>query len=74
MGPLDASDGVVLIRIIKRGPAPDQIAGVKRSLREDRLERKRREAFDALLQRLQRASVVEYNQAFLEDVGRRRTS
>ena len=74
VGPLDASDGVVLIRIIKRGPSPDQIAGIKRGLREDRLERKRREAFDALLQRLQRASVIEYNQAFLEEVGRRRTS
>ena len=72
LGPLDTTGGVVLLKVIKRGPeTADDIARVKAGLRAQLLEKKRGEAFMALLGRLQRAASIEYNKEALEQRARR---
>ncbi len=72
LGPLDAADGVVVIRLIKHGPeTAEETALAKARLKNDLLRRKQEEAFDALMRRLQRAASIEQNEAFLSRLTRR---
>jgi peptidyl-prolyl cis-trans isomerase D len=72
VGPLDSSDGVAVVRIIKRGPESQTEIDQKKSLlRAQLLQRKQEEAFSALLLRLQRGASIEYNQAALDEMNRR---
>jgi len=62
LGPLETTGGVVVVKIIKRGPATaEEIARVKAGARSQLLSRKREEAYGALLQRLQHAATIEMN-------------
>jgi len=50
IGPLDASDGVAVVRVIKRGPSAEEIPAVKARLRSSLLASRRDEAYGAFLQ------------------------
>jgi len=71
-GPLDAPEGVVVVKVLKRGPeGPEEIAQLKATLRSEILERKKEDAFGALLQRLQKATPPEINPEVMESLSRR---
>ena len=71
IGPMETSGGVVVAKIIKRGPeTTEDVARVKAGTRQQLLSRKKEEAFVALLQRLQHAAQIEYNQSALENLRR----
>ncbi|HKY32320.1 MAG TPA: peptidyl-prolyl cis-trans isomerase [Candidatus Polarisedimenticolia bacterium] len=70
-GPLDAADGVVVVKVIKRGPAsPEETERIRASLREQLLSRQRDSAFTALLGRLQKSAAIEVNDQLLSDLRR----
>lgn len=71
-GPVEVSGGVVVAKIIKRGPTSTEEEGqVRRAVRENLNRRSREEAFSALLQRLERDASIELNQELLASLGRR---
>ncbi|MFQ5700671.1 MAG: peptidyl-prolyl cis-trans isomerase [Acidobacteriota bacterium] len=75
IGPLDADDGVVVVKVIKRSPTtPEETAAVRRRVRDQLIARKQSEAFDALLQGLQRTASIETNDPFWRTLGRRTSS
>jgi len=72
IGPLETTGGVVIVKMIKRGPeTPEDIARVRGSLRNQVISRRKGEAFDALVQRLQRTGSIEYNPEAIEQLQRR---
>jgi peptidyl-prolyl cis-trans isomerase D len=72
VGPLDSPEGVVVVKVIKRGAdSLDDVGRKKTQLRAQLLQRKQSDAFSALLGRLQRAAVIDYNQEALNELSRR---
>jgi hypothetical protein len=72
LDPLDAADGVVVIRLIKRGPeTAEETALATVRLKNDLLRRKQDEAFEALMRQLQRAASIEQNEPLLSRLTRR---
>ncbi len=72
IGPFDTSEGVVVVRLVKRGPDSDEaIAQTKQQLRDKLLQQRRDDAFLALLQKLQTATPPEVNPALIDELGKR---
>jgi len=71
IGPLDLTDGVAVVKVIKHGPTtPEEIDRLKASLREQLEQRERDNAFRALLTRLQREASFESNEQALGELRR----
>ena len=72
LGPLDGPEGILVVKMIKRGPqSPTEIEQRKAQLRNQLAQRRREDAFGALLQRVQRSAGIEYNEVALEELNRR---
>jgi peptidyl-prolyl cis-trans isomerase D len=71
IGPLDLTDGVTVVKVIKRGPStPGETDRLKSMLREQLVQRERDSAFRALLTRLQREASIESNEQALGELRR----
>lgn len=71
-GPVDTTDGVVLAKVINRGPqTEEEAAQIREQLRQKLMAQKQDEAFQALLQRLQKTIPIELNQALLAQISNR---
>ena len=70
LGPLDGPDGIVAVRMIKRGPEPGDVAAVKGRLRSSLISSRRDDAFGAFLQQAFRnADHTENNELLAELAG-----
>ena len=66
VGPLDSDDGVVVIKIIKRGPeSEDEAAETKSLLRLQLLREKRDTAYEAVMNRVQDSASIELDEVLL---------
>ena len=72
LGPLDGADAILVVKMIKRGPqTAEEITQRKAQLRTQLAQRRREDAFGALLQRVQRNAVIDENETALEELNRR---
>ncbi len=65
VGPIDTDDGVVVVRIVKRGPEENEIPAAKERLREQLFQRKKSEAYRAMMGRLESSAAIELDQPAL---------
>jgi peptidyl-prolyl cis-trans isomerase D len=71
IGPLDLTDGVAVVKVIKRSPTtPEETARLETALREQLHQRGRDDAYRALLSRLGRESRITTNEQVLNDLRR----
>jgi peptidyl-prolyl cis-trans isomerase D len=71
IGPLDLTDGVAVVKVIKHGPAtPEETTRLKAMVREQLIVRERDSAFRALLTRLQREASIQSNEQALGELRR----